>query len=39
MQMLGYATATAIVLAIAAAGVATVAALPDVQRYVKMKRM
>ncbi len=39
MRALGFVTAGAIVAAAAAAGVAFVIGLPDMRRYIKMKRM
>jgi hypothetical protein len=39
MQTLGYITAAALAVGVVAAGVAAVAGLPDLRRYVEMKKM
>jgi hypothetical protein len=39
MHTLGYITTAALVVAAAAAGLVVVSALPDMRRYVKIKRM
>jgi hypothetical protein len=39
MQTLGYIAAAALALVVVAAGAYTIAGLPDMRRYMKMKRM
>jgi hypothetical protein len=39
MQTLGYITAAALAVGVVAVGVGAIAGLPDLRRYVEMKRM